>query len=259
MSNSGPHRRYNPLLDEWVLCSPQRLDRPWQGLVESSAPAPAASYDPQCYLCPGNTRANGETNPNYTSTFAFDNDFPALVPQSSGPARDDGLFVSTPERGVCRVLCFTPRHDLTLARMRANDVRSVIDLWATESEALAARGGIGYVQLFENKGAMMGCSNPHPHAQIWATEHVPTAPARKQRAQHAYAATHTGDLLGDYLDAELQGGERVVSSNEHWTALVPFWAVWPYQTMLLPRRRVTTLPELSRAERDDLAAMQIGR
>jgi UDPglucose--hexose-1-phosphate uridylyltransferase len=250
---TGSHRRYNPLLDEWVLCAPHRLERPWQGAVETSAPTERPPYDPTCYLCPGNARANGATNPRYTGTFAFDNDFPALVQSAEGRPLDEGLFRAEPEAGICRVVSFSPRHDLSLARMPDAEIRRVIDTWATESAAIAARPGISHVQVFENKGEMMGCSNPHPHSQIWATAHVPTLPARKAAAFAAYAEAHDDDLLGDYLTAERATGERVVFADEAWTAVVPFWAVWPFETMLIPHRRVPDLESLTSAERESLA------
>jgi UDPglucose--hexose-1-phosphate uridylyltransferase len=243
------------LLDEWVLVSPHRLERPWQGLVEAPEKPNGASYDPGCYLCPGNVRAGGVRNPPYTTTFAFDNDFPALLPdgEPETSADDDGLLRARAERGVCRVLCFTPRHDLTLARLEVAAIRHVIDAWAQESAALRRREAIGYVQLFENKGALMGCSNPHPHCQLWATEHVPTLPAKKLERQRAYHSAHGRDLLGDYLARELVSGARLVCANEHWAALVPFWAVWPFETMLLPRRRVSALEQLDDDSRGALA------
>lgn len=251
---AGSHRRYNPLLDEWVLCSPQRLERPWQGRVERPAAPARAEYDPDCYLCPGNTRARGEHNPAYDHTFAFDNDFPALDSVARGVARGDELLRSEPETGRCRVLCFTPRHDLSLSRMAVGDIARVVDAWAMESEALAATPGVAYVQLFENRGELMGCSNPHPHCQIWATSHVPTIPAKKAESQSRYFASHGSDLLGDYLEREIAEPSRVVVENEHWVVLVPFWAVWPFQTMVLPRRRVGMLSDLTRDERNSLAA-----
>jgi UDPglucose--hexose-1-phosphate uridylyltransferase len=249
---NAPHRRHNPLLDEWVLVSPQRLERPWQGMEEPAVESSAA-HDPACYLCPGNARAGGQTNPAYTTTFAFDNDFPALVPQDAPAEEADGLLRARAENGTCRVICFTPRHDLTLARLAPAEVRRVIDTWADEVRALEARPGIGYVQLFENKGALMGCSNPHPHCQAWATSDVPTIPSRKVATQRAYFEAHGRDLLGDYLELELRVGERVVHQNAHWVVLVPFWAVWPFETMVLPRRRADHLASLDAAERDALA------
>ncbi len=250
----APHRRYNPLLDEWVLCSPHRLQRPWQGQVEDAPLESRPAYDPSCYLCPGNTRANGQKNPAYATTFAFDNDFPALLPESGVAARDDdGLLVAEPATGRCRVLCFSARHDLTLAEMDAREIRPVVDAWAGEFEALGRDPAIRYVQVFENKGAMMGCSNPHPHCQVWATGHVPAIPAKKRATQEAYFRRHGRDLVGDYLAKELAEGERVVFRNDHWVAVVPFWAVWPFETMLVPVRRVSDLPSLAPEERDALA------
>jgi len=249
-----PHRRYNPLLDEWVLCSPHRLQRPWQGQVEDEAPENRPGYDPSCYLCPGNLRANGERNPAYTATFAFDNDFAALLPESPiAPANDGGLLVAEPATGHCRVLCFSPRHDVTLAEMEAPAIRPVVDAWALEVKTIGAKPAVLYVQVFENKGAMMGCSNPHPHGQVWATSYVPVGPARKLATQRAYLERHGRDLLGDYVAKELEAGERIVCRNDQWVALVPFWAVWPFEVMLVPVRRVPDLPSLTGGERDALA------
>ena len=250
----SPHRRYNPLLDEWVLCSPHRLQRPWQGQVEDEAPEARPGYDPSCYLCPGNLRANGERNPRYASTFAFDNDFAALLPESPiAPANDGGLLVAEPATGHCRVLCFSPRHDVTLAEMEAPAIRPVVDAWALEVKTIGAKPAVLYVQVFENKGAMMGCSNPHPHGQVWATSYVPVGPARKLATQRAYLERHGRDLLGDYVAKELEAGERIVCRNDQWVALVPFWAVWPFEVMLVPVRRVPDLPSLTGGELDALA------
>lgn len=255
MPIAGPHRRYNPLLDEWVLVSPGRLDRPWQGQVEPPPDERLPEYDPSCSLCPGNARAGGAVNPPYTGTFVFDNDFPALAWSAAGEAESEGLLVARPERGLCRVVCFSPRHDLTMARMDEAAIRAVVDCWAEEAAALGARAGIGYVQIFENKGALMGCSNPHPHGQIWATEHVPVIPARKDAAQRAHLARHGRDLLGDYLAEELAARERLVCENAHWVVVVPFWAVWPFETIVVPRRRVSALADLEDEERDALASI----
>lgn len=250
------HRRYNPLLDEWVLVSPSRLTRPWQGQTDVAEAGREPAYDPGCYLCPGNLRANGERNPGYTTTMAFDNDFPALTPPSGDPEgiRDaHPLLRSEPEAGLCRVLCFSPRHDLTLALMDDHGLRNVVDAWAEETTRLLARSGIRHVQIFENKGRVMGCSNPHPHGQIWATEHVPTGAARRRAAQQNHFGTHGRDLLGDYLERELEDGRRVVLRNDHWVVVVPFWAVWPFETMVLPIRRVSQLKDLVPEERNALA------
>jgi UDPglucose--hexose-1-phosphate uridylyltransferase len=255
--STGPsHRRHNPLLDEWVLCSPGRLDRPWQGQTESASGDPLPAYDPACALCPGNARAKGERNPAYTRTFAFDNDFPALTAPGSAaasPAARDALLRSHVEAGRCRVLCFSPRHDLTLAGMGNPEIRSVVDAWAEEVSRLGAQDGIGHVQVFENKGAMMGCSNPHPHCQIWATEHVPTAAQRRLATQRRYFQEKGRDLLGDYLSRERVEGERIVCANDHWTVVVPFWAAWPFETLVLPARTVGHLSGLFGDERDALA------
>ena len=253
MLPAGPHRRYNPLLDEWVVCSPHRLKRPWQGRVEPVAEEKLPAYDPGCYLCPGNVRANGAHNPPYGSTYVFDNDFAALLPDEEAVGSGDELFRLERQRGLCRVMCFSPRHDLTLARMTRPEIRAVIDTWAEEVAALGALDGVRWVQLFENKGALQGCSNPHPHCQIWASEQLPTFPAKRLASQQAYFERHGRDLLGDYLEREQADGARLVCANDHWTALVPFWAVWPYETMLLPRRQARDLGELTPEERDALA------
>ncbi len=239
-----------------MLCSPGRLQRPWQGQTDDAESGNEPEYDPSCYLCPGNLRANGERNPAYTTTMAFDNDFPALTPppgKDAGTADPDPLLRSEPEAGMCRVLCFSPRHDLTLALMDNAELRSVVDAWADEATRLQALDGIRHVQIFENKGRVMGCSNPHPHGQIWATGHVPTGAARRQSAQQRYHESHRRDLLGDYLKRELEAGGRIVFRNDHWVVLVPFWAVWPFETMVLPIRRVSQLPDLQPDERNGLA------
>ncbi|MCG5054788.1 MAG: UDP-glucose--hexose-1-phosphate uridylyltransferase [Myxococcales bacterium] len=250
----GPHRRYNPLLAEWVLCSPHRLKRPWQGQVDEPQKDDRPAYDPTCYLCPGNTRANGEVNPPFAETFAFTNDFAALMPEGESIAfANDALFQVESQRGVCRVICFSPRHDLTIPRMETSAVRAVIDTWAHEVQDLGAKDFIRYVQVFENKGAIMGCSNPHPHCQVWASEHIPEKPRKKRDTQRAYLAKFGNDLLGDYLERERALGERIICENEHFTALVPFWAVWPFEVTLIARRRVPDLPSLTNEERDGLA------
>ena len=251
-----PHRRYNALSGEWVLVSPHRTKRPWQGQVEEAGCKGRPRYDPQCYLCPGNTRAGGYQNPAYTDTYAFDNDFSALLPDiPQGEIKDDDLLMARAERGICRVICFSPRHDLTLAEMEVVGIRRVVDLWREQYEELGGREFINYVQIFENKGAVMGCSNPHPHGQIWAQEAIPGEPAKELRQMKGYRERRGSTLLGDYLEKELQIAERIVCENEAFVALVPFWAVWPFETMVLCRRHVAHLGELSEAEKDALAAI----
>jgi UDPglucose--hexose-1-phosphate uridylyltransferase len=257
----SPHRRWNPLKREWVLVSPHRTQRPWQGQTETPATPPALQYDPACYLCPGNTRAGGHVTPQYTGTFVFENDFAALKPEVPAAALDiesAGLIRAATESGVCRVLCFSPRHDLTLATMEVAAIADVVAMWTAQAEELGARDDIGYVQIFENRGAMMGASNPHPHGQVWATQHIPNEPALELAAQQAYFAEHGTPLLAAYLALELaqpSAGSRIVAENDTWVALVPFWAVWPFEAIVLPRASVASLQELSDAQRSGLAAI----
>jgi UDPglucose--hexose-1-phosphate uridylyltransferase len=237
-----------------VLVSPHRAKRPWQGKVESTPPAQRLAYDPGCYLCPGNRRAEGAANPAYTGTFVFTNDFRALLDDAPpAPAADSALFRLQSQRGTCRVICFSPRHDLTLPQMDLADVRRVVDVWAEQTADLGRT--YRWVQVFENKGDIMGCSNPHPHGQVWAGEALPNEPAKEEVAQKAYAETSGLVLLLVYAEEELARQERVVVQNDHWLAVVPFWAVWPYEVLLLPRAPVLRLPDLSAAQRDGLAAI----
>lgn len=257
---SHPHRRYNPLTREWVMVSPHRTQRPWQGQVEQIAPEQRPTYDPTCYLCPGNERAGGERNPPYENTFVFTNDYAALLPDTpsgeftrGGSAPTAALLRAVSERGTSRVVCFSPRHDLTLADMDVSDLTRVVEVWIAQYEELGALPEIGYVQIFENRGAMMGASNPHPHGQIWATEHLPLNVEREQTAQAEYHAAHGRTLLADYLALELEDGARIVVANDHFVALVPFWAVWPFETMVISRRAVEALSDLSAEEQTGLA------
>lgn len=248
-----PHRRQNPLTGEWVLVSPHRAKRPWQGARERVAEVQRPTYDPKCYLCAGNTRVSGAVNPAYTHTYVFDNDFAALWGDTPDvPADPDGLFVSARVEGACRVVCFSPDHSLTLARMTPEAIVRVIDTWSDEVTTLGER--FDWVQVFENKGAAMGCSNPHPHGQIWALSALPTEAAKKDTHQAAYFATHGRPLLLDYAKAEAARKERIVVENEDWLAVVPYWATWPFETMLLPRRRqIAHIPDLTPRERGTLA------
>ncbi len=251
-----PHRRFNPLRREWVLVSPQRTARPWQGQIEPAADTSVPQYDPTCYLCPGNERAGGVRNPPYTSTFAFDNDFPALRPEvtASAPSSTNELLVWKPERGVCRVVCFSPRHDLTLSRMDNAAVREVVEMWVAEYRRLSStHPWMNYIQVFENRGAMMGASNPHPHCQIWATESVPGEPAREQHSFADYADRTGKCLLCDYKDVELSDTERTVCENDAFLVVVPFWAVWPFETLVVSKRHTGAMHDLDDRERDLLA------
>lgn len=251
----GSHRRRNALTGEWVLNSPQRLQRPWQGHTESIAANRVDRYVADCYLCPGNQRANGEVNPKYRDVFVFANDFPALQSEPAGPSDDahPELFRSGHATGLCQVACYSPRHDLTLADLDHTAVTKVARLWSDLDREAGERSSIHYVQIFENRGEIMGCSNPHPHCQLWATDHVPWLPAQEQDHQVRYLRSHGSHLLVDYLDQELSAGERLVWANEEWAVLVPWWAVWPFETLVLPRRQVARLQDLTHDQQAALA------
>lgn len=255
-SESQPHRRYNPLTGQWLLVSPHRNRRPWQGQNEIVAAARRPPFDPACYLCPGNRRAGSDVNPSYSATFVFDNDFSALlpgVPPADVDGAPDSLLRTEPANGICRVICFSPRHDLTLAEMDVGAVTGVIDTWAAETAALGET--YRWVQVFENKGAVMGCSNPHPHGQIWASSGLPSEADAEDRHQRAYFAAHGSSLLVDYAARERALALRVVCENDFFLAVVPFWATWPFETLILPRSQVLRLPDLGADERIGLAAL----
>ena len=247
-----PHRRFNPLSGEWVLVSPHRAKRPWQGQQEGGEVRARLSHDPSCYLCPGNLRVNGARNPDYRGTFVFTNDYAAVMPEvPEAPPSDDPLFRLETARGTSRVICFSPDHSRTLPELPVETIGGVIDTWADETASLGER--YSFVQVFENKGAAMGCSNPHPHSQVWATDYVPNIPAAEDRTQRSYHASHGRPMLLDLVARECRAGERVVVETASFVALVPFWAAWPFETLVLPRFPVSRLPDLDATERLDLA------
>lgn len=261
--NQYAHRRYNPLTEEWVLVSPNRNKRPWQGQMEELATEQKKSYDADCYLCPGNKRSTGEVNPDYGDIYVFTNDFSALsetVPEGKESDSTDkemqnrnSFFQYKSERGICRVVCFSPKHNHSIPEMSVTEVRKVIDTWINEYEKLGKLSFINHVQIFENKGEMMGCSNPHPHGQIWAQESIPSEPAKKQRAQKKYWEKNHSSFLGDYLKEELKLQIRIVFENNDFVCLVPFWAVWPFETMLVPKRQVENITMLTGSEKNSFA------
>ena len=252
--SNHPHRRRNPLIDEWVLVSPHRNKRPWQGHKESAAPPPTNDYDPACYLCPGNQRMGGQNNPAYESTFAFGNDFPAITPDTpDAPEHDktDPLFARHSEVGECRVVAYSPNHSKTLAEFSVAELTQVVDQWAAQSDELGTR--YPWVQVFENKGEIMGCSMPHPHGQIWAQAHPPTLLGKEDQHQKQYLKTEGRPMLVDYAQREQDQGDRVVFSNDQWLVVVPYWAAWPFETLLLPKFATQRLSALDATQRKGLA------
>jgi UDPglucose--hexose-1-phosphate uridylyltransferase len=249
-----PHRRYNLLTGEWILVSPQRTKRPWQGKVESLPSDDRPSYDPKCYLCPGNERADGSRNSAYLDSFVFTNDFAALLlDTSTGSVDIEGLLKASSEKGICRVISFSPDHSLTLPLVSVEGIERVIELWREEFSDLSKDPSIKYIQIFENKGELMGCSNPHPHGQIWAQGSLPLEIVKETKEQKAYFESKGKSLLLDYVQLELRRGERIVLENEHFVALVPFWAVWPYETMIVSKRHVQTILQFTKAEKTAFA------
>lgn len=249
-----PHKRLNILTGDWILVSPHRTKRPWQGKVEAAAITQRPRYDEKCYLCPGNTRSDGTVNPEYTAPYAFVNDFSSLLKDTpEGNLNTKGLLQAKSEKGICKVICFSPRHDLTLAQMEVREITQVINTWKSEFKDLSKNEWIKYIQIFENKGDIMGCSNPHPHGQIWAQSSVPGEPAKETVQFSNYYKENGQSLLSAYLAEEDKTKERVVIENEHFVALVPFWAVWPYETMIVSKRQVRYTHEFNEAETQALA------
>lgn len=239
------HRRYNILTGEWVLVSPHRTKRPWQGKQEKVSTQERPTHDATCYLCPGNKRINGEQNPNYEDVFVFTNDFAALQADSKSFKINDGLLRAESESGICKVVCFSPDHSKSLPDMEVTDILKVVKLWQQEYKTLGAQDGINHVQIFENKGEIMGCSNPHPHGQIWSQSTIPNEVAKKDLHQKQYFKQHNSSLLGDYLDQELKLQERIIFENEYFAVVIPFWAVWPYEAMIAPKKQLINILELS--------------
>lgn len=251
--NTAPHRRYNILTREWVLVSPHRTNRPWQGKTEKSGTEVREKYKEDCYLCPGNTRSSGAVNPEYRDPFTFENDFPALIPDSSNQKISDGLFRAEPETGICKVVCFSPNHGLTLPLMETQDITKVIQTWIKEYKNLGSKEDINYVQIFENKGEIMGCSNPHPHGQIWAQKSIPNEVEKKSKNLKEFWANNNHSLLEAYLKQELEIDERIVLKNQHFVALVPYWAIWPYEIMIIPRTHYSNIGQLNLEEEQAFA------
>jgi len=251
--NSQPHRRYNILTDEWVLVSPHRTKRPWQGKTNKTVVAKKETYDENCYLCPTNKRASGGTNPDYKGTYSFDNDFAALLPGEEQITSDKGLLKATTESGLCKVICFSPDHSLTLPLMSVAEISDVITLWKKEYAELGAKSNINHVQIFENKGDIMGCSNPHPHGQIWAQYSIPEVVLKKQTQQLTHWNVNGKSLLADYIQQEIALDERIILKNEHFVAIVPYWAVWPYETMIVPLKHYQQIGQLNNEEQQAFA------
>src|SRR5215213_3203775 len=245
-----PHRRFNPLTREWLIVSPHRTKRPWQGQVEKPNTEVSPPYDPTCYLCPTNKRAGDKVNPDYKDVFVFDNDFAALQSEvPDGDFNENRLLIARSERGICRVLCFSPNHGLTLSRMNPDDIKKVVDEWAKQYTELGGFEFIKHVQIFENRGEMMGSSNPHPHGQIWASESIPNEPSKEIASQRAYFEKTGSCLLCDYLKIESEKQERIVVENDFFSVLVPFWAVYPFEVMVLGKNHRGALDEFKEKEK----------
>ena len=253
--NETSHRRYNILTGEWILVSPHRTKRPWQGKKEDKAVMNTIAYDPECYLCPTNSRVGDDVNPDYKDTFIFQNDFAAILNEEP-TTFESGLLKAEVESGICKVVCFSPNHSLTIPIMSLEAITKVIKLWKKEYTALGAMDGINYVQIFENKGSIMGCSNPHPHGQIWSQLSIPGEIVKKTEKQAAYFEANKRSLLGDYLKQELEGNrERILAENDDFVALIAYWAVWPYEAMIVPKKHYQNISQLSESEMASYAAI----
>ena len=246
--NNTPHRRYNILTGDWILVSPHRSKRPWQGKTEDNKPLKKETYDATCYLCPGNTRASGDTNPDYKEPYSFINDFSSLLPDSPEIEFKEGLLKAENEKGICKVVCFSPDHSLTLPLMKVEDITKVIQIWKKEYRELGSDPDINYIQIFENKGDIMGCSNPHPHGQIWSQSSIPIEVLKKSNKFKEYWKEKKRSLLSDYLKQELETRERILEENEHFAALIPYWAVWPFEAMIIPKRHLQHIGQLTHKE-----------
>ena len=245
-----PHRRLNILTGEWLLVSPHRSKRPWLGKVEAVPANNRPVYDPTCYLCPTNTRVDGSVNPDYKGPYSFINDHAAIIPTTpNGSVNINNLFQAKSQRGICKVICFSPKHNETLSELTVNEIKAVIDLWQLEFTALSKNEWIKYIQIFENKGEIMGCSNPHPHGQIWSSEDVPAELEKETKHQLAYYQQHQRSILADYLAAEIENKVRIVYSNEHFVILVPYWATWPFETMIISKRQVQHITQFNEEEK----------
>ena len=251
--NDNSHRRYNILTGEWVLVSPHRAKRPWQGKNEALPKKQTISYDSDCYLCPGNTRINGAVNPDYKDVYIFQNDFAALQNNVKDFSLDNKLLKAKSESGICKVICFSPDHSKSLGEMNKKEILKVIEAWQTEYLLLGKEKNINYVQIFENKGEIMGCSNPHPHGQIWSQSSIPNEVVKKNTNQLNYFLDKQSSLLKDYLNQELKEKERIIYENKNYVVLVPFWAIWPFETMVIPKNHQQNISKLDDVERENFA------
>ena len=249
------HRRFNALTGEWVLVSPHRAKRPWQGQQEAAEKNPGTAYDSACYLCPGNVRSGGQTNPQYSDPYVFTNDFSALTNKIPNGKIEDGLLLANSERGICKVICFSSNHSLTLPQMTIADITKVVAVWQEQTRELGALDFINHIQIFENKGSAMGCSNSHPHGQIWAQESIPDEAKRECGQQLTHFRKNARPLLLDYLQQELILEERIVTQNQHFATLVPYWATWPFETLIIPKRPMAHITAMTHTEVRGFAEM----